>query len=78
MTALDEAAAALAANDMARVEAITGEILQVQPAHPMALHLQAAALSAQGRAAVSLLYIFEPGSYLAVGRPAPSRLMDST
>ncbi|HUE34732.1 MAG TPA: FkbM family methyltransferase [Mycobacterium sp.] len=54
MTALDEAAAALAANDMARVEAIAGEILKTQPAHPMALHLMAAALSAQGRAAEAL------------------------
>ena len=54
MTALDEAAAALAANDMARVEAIAGEILKTQPAHPMALHLLAAALSAQGRAAEAL------------------------
>jgi hypothetical protein len=54
MTALDEAAAALAANDMARVEAIAGEILKTQPAHPMALHLLEAALSAQGRAAEAL------------------------
>jgi FkbM family methyltransferase len=54
MTALDEAAAALAANDMARVEAIAGEILKTQPAHPMALHLLAAALSAQGRATEAL------------------------
>ena len=54
MTALDEAAAALAANDMARVEAIAGEILKTQPAHPMALHLMAEALSAQGRAAEAL------------------------
>jgi FkbM family methyltransferase len=50
VTALDEATAALAANDMARVEAVAGEILKAQPAHPMALHLLAAALSAQGRA----------------------------
>lgn len=48
MTALDEAAAALAANDMARVEAIAREILKTQPAHPVALHLLAAALSATG------------------------------
>ena len=54
MTALDEAAAALAANDMARVEAIAGEILKMQPAHPMALHLLAAAMSAQGRSAEAL------------------------
>jgi FkbM family methyltransferase len=54
MTALDEAAAALAANDMARVEAIAGEILKTQPAHPVALHLLAAALSAQGRVAEAL------------------------
>jgi FkbM family methyltransferase len=54
MTALDEAAAALAANDMARAEAIAGEILKTQPAHPMALKLLAAALSAQGRAGEAL------------------------
>jgi FkbM family methyltransferase len=54
MTALDEAAAALAANDMARVEAITGEILKTQPGQPTALHLLAAALAAQGRAAEAL------------------------
>ena len=54
MTALDEAAAALAANDMARVEVIDGEILKTQPAHPAALHVLEAALSAQGRAAEAL------------------------
>ncbi|HTX95503.1 MAG TPA: FkbM family methyltransferase [Mycobacterium sp.] len=54
MTALDDAAAALAANDMARVEAIAGEILGTQPAHPAALQLLAAALFAQGRAAEAL------------------------
>ena len=54
MTALDEAVAALAANDMARVEAIAGEILKAQPADPQALQLLAAALSAQGRATEAL------------------------
>ena len=54
MTALDEAAAALAANDMARAETIAGEILNAQPANPQALHVLAAALSAQGRAAEAL------------------------
>jgi FkbM family methyltransferase len=54
VTALDEAVAALAANDMARVEAIAGEILKAQPADPQALQLLAAALSAQGRATEAL------------------------
>jgi FkbM family methyltransferase len=54
VTALDEATAALAANDLARVEAIAGEILKAQPAHLTALHLLAAALSAQGRSAEGL------------------------
>lgn len=54
MTALDEAVAALAANDMARVETIAGEILKAQPADPQALQLLAAALSAQGRATEAL------------------------
>lgn len=54
VTALDEAAAALSANDMARVETIAGEILRAQPANPQALHLLAAALSAQGRVAEAL------------------------
>jgi FkbM family methyltransferase len=54
VTALDEAVAALAANDMARVEAIAGEILEAQPADPQALQLLAAALSAQGRATEAL------------------------
>lgn len=54
MTALDEAAAALAANDMARAETIAGEILKAQPANPQALHVLAAALSAQGRVAEAL------------------------
>lgn len=54
MTALDQATAALAANDPARVEAIAGEILKAQPAHPQALHLLAAALSGQGRTAEAL------------------------
>jgi DNA-binding SARP family transcriptional activator len=54
VTGLDEAAAALAANDVARVEAIAGETLKAQPAHPEALHLLAAALSAQGRATEAL------------------------
>jgi FkbM family methyltransferase len=54
VTALDEAVAALAANDMARVEAISGEILKAQPADPQALQLLAAALSAQGRATEAL------------------------
>jgi FkbM family methyltransferase len=54
VTALDEAVAALSANDMARVEAIAGEILKAQPADPQALQLLAAALSAQGRATDAL------------------------
>jgi FkbM family methyltransferase len=54
VTALDEAVAALGANDMARVEAIAGEILKAQPADPQALQLLAAALSAQGRATEAL------------------------
>jgi FkbM family methyltransferase len=54
VTALDEAVAALSANDMARVEAIAGEILKAQPADPQALQLLAAALSAQGRATEAL------------------------
>jgi FkbM family methyltransferase len=54
VTALDEAVAALAANDMARVEAIAGEVLKAQPADPQALQLLAAALSAQGRATEAL------------------------
>jgi FkbM family methyltransferase len=54
VTALDEAVAALAANDLARVEAIAGEILKVQPADPQALQLVEAALSAQGRATEAL------------------------
>src|ERR1700747_2317767 len=64
MTALDEAAAALAANEMTRVEPIAGEILKTQPAHPMALDLLAAALSAQGRAAEALAAHQSAGEWL--------------
>ena len=60
MTALDEAAAALAAKDMARVEAIAGEILKTQPAHPMALHLLAAAMSTRAD---------RPRRWPPIGRP---------
>lgn len=54
MTAPDEAAAALAANDVARAEAIAGAICKTQPAHPQALQVLAAALSAQGRVTEAL------------------------
>lgn len=48
-TLWDEAAAAFTAGDMARLEAIAGEILKHHPTHPQGLRMLAAALGAQGR-----------------------------
>jgi FkbM family methyltransferase len=48
-TLWDEAAAAFAAHDMARLEAIASEILKFHPTHPQGLHMLATALAAQGR-----------------------------
>ena len=53
-TLWDEAAAAFAANDMARLEAIGSEILKFHPTHPQALHMLATALAAQGRSGEAL------------------------
>src|SRR5689334_13459077 len=53
-TLWDEAAAALARGDMARLEAISSKLLRFQPAHPQALHMLATALAAQGRSSEAL------------------------
>jgi FkbM family methyltransferase len=53
-TLWDEAAAAFAANDMARLEAIGNEILKFHSTHPQALHMLATALAAQGRSEEAL------------------------
>jgi len=52
--ALDEAAAALAANDMVRLEAICREILRHYPTHPQALHMFTRAVAVQGRGGEAL------------------------
>ena len=52
--ALEAAAAALAAKNMAQVEALCGAILQQYPANPQALEMLAIALAARGRSAEAL------------------------